>query len=285
MTWPVIDTAPANRQSRAMPKPLEHSTPVGSLLRTLRQQARLSQLDLALQTDTSQRHLSCVETGRARPSPALLHILLGALDTPLQARNALFLAAGYAPPHEALPLTDPSLEMVREAIFHVLKANNPAPAIVIDSQWQVLAANDSTALLFELLGLPGDTAAGGLNLLATLLEPGGLGDALLNADKIRSVAWLRASREAQSNPALARLLASLPKPEGLAADSPQSQIPPVLLTRLAAAAGELNFLSTFTTFGMPLDITVASLRIEHLIPADPQTWHVMTRAWEQANAR
>lgn len=285
MTWPVIDTTPPHRQSRAMPNSLEPPTPVGSLLRALRRQARLSQLDLALQTDTSQRHLSCVETGRARPSPALLHTLLGALDTPLSARNALFLAAGYAPPHDALPLTDPSLEMVREAIMHVLKANNPAPAIVIDSQWQVLAANDSTALLFDLLGLPGDAASGGLNLLTTLLEPGGLGDYLLNAEQIRGVAWLRASREAHSNPALAQRLAGLPRPEGLAADDPQCQIPPVLLTRLACAAGELSFLSTFTTFGMPLDITVESLRIEHLIPADPQTWQIMTRAWEQANAR
>ena len=285
MTWPVMDSGPANRQSRAMPTSPAAQLSAGNLLRSLRQRARLSQLELALQTDTSQRHLSCVETGRARPSPSLLHTLLGALDTPLEERNALFLAAGYAPPHAALPLTDPSLEMVREAIMHVLKANNPAPAIVIDSQWQVLAANDSTALLFELLGLPNDAAAGGLNLLATLLEPGGLGDYLLNAEQIRHAAWLRASREALGNPALTLLLASLPRPEGLPADSLHSQIPPVLLTRLASSAGELSFLSTFTTFGMPLDITVASLRIEHLIPADPQTWQAMTHAWDKANAR
>ena len=98
-----------------MPNSLEPPTSVGSLLRALRRQARLSQLDLALQTDTSQRHLSCVETGRARPSPALLHTLLGALDTPLSARNALFLAAGYAPPPVALPPAAPTLVVVRGA--------------------------------------------------------------------------------------------------------------------------------------------------------------------------
>ncbi|MNN91179.1 hypothetical protein D3C81_2092520 [compost metagenome] len=54
-----------------------------------------------------------------------------------------------------------------------------------------------------------------------------------------------------------------------------------MLTRVHSKQGELAFLSTFTTFGMPLDITVASLRIEHLIPADTQTWKTMTAAYEQ----
>jgi hypothetical protein len=46
----------------------------------------------------------------------------------------------------------------------------------------------------------------------------------------------------------------------------------------------LTFLSTFTTFGMPQDITVQSLRIEHLIPADPQTRQRMQAAFEQWSA-
>jgi len=55
------------------------SLSVGQLLRQLRQQARLSQLELALQAGMSQRHLSCVETGRAQPSPELLHSVLSTL--------------------------------------------------------------------------------------------------------------------------------------------------------------------------------------------------------------
>jgi len=102
------------------------SLSVGQLLRQLRQQARLSQLELALQAGMSQRHLSCVETGRAQPSPELLHSVLSTLDTPLQTRNRVFLAAGYAPRYAALALNDPGLEPVRMALMHLLKANNRA---------------------------------------------------------------------------------------------------------------------------------------------------------------
>lgn len=249
---------------------------VGSHLRLLRRQARLSQLDLALSSGISQRHLSWLETGRARPSPPTLHALLMAMDTPLDYRNRVFLAAGFAPRYEAVPLTDPGMDAVRCAITHVLQANNPAPAIVIDSHWQVLTANAATAALFDLLGLPADTASQDFNLLATLLAPGGLGDHLIDGQEIRRVAWQRASREALGNPWLAQLLESLPAPAepGLLSCT----LSPLLLTRLSSSSGELRFLSTFTTFGMPQDITVASLRIEHLIPADPATWDVMRAA-------
>lgn len=263
-------------------RPFPRTTPpttAGAQLRQLRQQARLSQLDLALITGISQRHLSCIETGRAKPSPGTLHNLLTGLDAPLDQCNSVFLASGYAPRYEATALTSPSMDAVRGAITHVLHANNPAPAIVLGSHWQVLAANASTAVLFGLVGLPVD-ATEGLNLLVTLLQPGGLGDHLINAEEIRTVAWQRASREALVNPGLASILESLPAP----ASPPlmTSELPPLMLTRITSTQGELNFLSTFTTFGMPQDITVTSLRIEHLIPADPRTWEVMTNAYEQS---
>lgn len=252
------------------------SLSVGQWLRQLRQQARLSQLELALQAGMSQRHLSCVETGRAQPSAQLLHSLLSTLDTPLQTRNRVLLAAGYAPRYAALALDDPGLEPVRMALMHLLKANNPAPAIVIDSLWQVRAANHATTALFQLLGLPLQALEEGFNLLTTLLAPGGFGDCLINAEEIRQVAWQRAAREAAGEPGLATLLASLPCP---GQSTPASQLAaPLLLTRVRGPQGELRFLSTFTTFGMPQDITVASLRIEHLIPADDSTWQVLTRA-------
>ena len=254
-------------------------TTAGPQLRLLRRQARLSQLDLAMIAGISQRHLSCIETGRARPGPGTLHNLLMALEVPLEQCNSLFLASGYAPRYETTPLSSPAMDAVRDAISHVLHANNPAPAIVLGSHWQVLAANASTRVLFNLLGLPAD-AAQGLNLLTTLLQPGGLGDHLINPEQIRSIAWQRATREALDNPALAELLQTLDAPPSCATVS--NELPPLVLTRIRSPLGELNFMSTFTTFGMPLDITVTSLRIEHLIPADPKTWQTMTAAYEQS---
>ena len=248
----------------------------GDHLRRLRRQAGLSQLDLALLAGLSQRHLSCVETGRAKASPSTLHALLSALDVPLDHCNEVFLAAGYAPRYAASAPDALALKMVHDALEHLLHANNPAPAIVLASNWDITSANASAGLLFTMAGVPMERALG-LNLLDTLLRPGGLGDHLVNADEIRAIAWQRATREAVANPDLAQRLRGLPAPPALAADMPQS---PLVLTRVRTGAGELRFLSTFTTFGMPLDITVASLRIEHLIPADSETWQVMRAAYE-----
>ncbi|MBY8947832.1 helix-turn-helix domain-containing protein [Pseudomonas sp. SH10-3B] len=253
---------------------MDNPATAGEHLRQLRRQAGLSQLDLALMTGVSQRHLSCLETGRAKPSPGTLHHLLSALETPLEQCNRVFLAAGFAPRYTATPLASPAMAAVREAVSHVLHANNPAPAILLGSHWEVLAANASTGVLLGLVGVAPPME--GLNLLTTLLQPGGLGDHLINAEEIRTLAWQRASREALGNPVLAALLASLPAP---AHTTPPPEMPPLVLTRLHSSRGELNFLSTFTTFGMPQDITLTSLRIEHLIPADDVTWQVMRAAY------
>ncbi|MCF5723624.1 helix-turn-helix domain-containing protein [Pseudomonas syringae] len=256
---------------------MDKPSTAGEQLRQLRRSARLSQLDLGLIAGVSQRHLSCLETGRAKPSASTLHNLLNALETPLEQRNGVFLAAGFAPRYTATPLASPAMAAIREAVEHVLHANNPAPAILLDSQWDVLATNASSGVLFALVGIQPD-AANGVNLLTTLLQPGGLGDHLVNGEEIRTLAWQRATREALGNPALAALLAGLPAPAHT--DQPDT-LPPLVMTRVRSSQGELNFLSTFTTFGMPQDITLASLRIEHLIPADAHTWQVMRSAYAE----
>ncbi len=240
----------------------------------------MSQLDLALSAGVSQRHLSCVETGRAKASPSTLHALLSALDIPLEHCNAVFLAAGYAPRYAATPLEAPDMAVIHAALEQILQANNPAAAIVIDSQWDIIAANTSTGLLLRMAGLPADLPPG-LNLLDTLLRPGGLGDRLANAQDVRALTWQRACREAASNRALAQRLRGITAPTIALPAAPAS---PVALTRVDTAEGELSFLSTFTTFGMPADITVASLRIEHLVPADAQTQARMRAAYEQWQA-
>ena len=253
------------------------TTTAGQHVRRLRRQAGLSQLDLALMAGVSQRHLSCVETGRANASPGTLHALLSALGAPLDHCNEVFLAAGYAPRYAATPLQSPALDVVHAAIEHILQANNPAPAIVLDNNWDITAANVSSGLLLTMAGVAQD-AASGLNLLDSLFSPGGLGERLANAQEVRAAAWQRASREAAGKPALAKRLNSL-VPPGVALNAAVTS--PMMLTRVSTAEGELAFVSTFTTFGMPLDITVESMRIEHLIPADRSTRQRMLQAFEQ----
>src|SRR5215216_3086747 len=126
--------------------------PVGDLLRTWRQRRHVSQLDLALETRVSPRHLSFVETGRARASRELLLDLAEQLDVPLRERNALLLAGGYAPTHPETPLDDPARAPVRDALAKILAGHEPYPAVVVDRRWDLVSANrPATALLSQLV--------------------------------------------------------------------------------------------------------------------------------------
>src|SRR6478735_6028217 len=114
---------------------------VGPLLKDWRRRRRLSQLDLAVEADVSTRHLSFVETGRSKPSRELLLQLADHLDVPLRERNALLLAAGYAPAYGERPLGDEAMAPVREALERLLKGHETFPAVAVDRQWELVAAN------------------------------------------------------------------------------------------------------------------------------------------------
>jgi transcriptional regulator with XRE-family HTH domain len=243
-------------------------------LRALRQRCRISQLELSLRVGVSQRHLSCIETGRAQPSRAMLQALLDALDAPLAERNAALLAAGFAPAFAQRALGDDQMAPVRDALARLLAAHDPAPAFVLDDAWNLLQANRGTVAMMGLLGVPAAALAGGLNLLRALLAPGGLAGALINADAVCAEVWQRAQREAVHSAALRAIVDELrPQlPRGLAQATPTPAVTPLLETALRTVdGGELRFFSAFTTFGAPLDVTAASLRVEHFFPADEAT--------------
>src|SRR3954447_11638475 len=104
----------------------------GALLRDWRARRRLSQMELALEAAVSARHLSFVETGRSRPSRELVLHLADHLDVPLRERNALLLAAGYAPAYAERALEEVEMRPVREALGHVLAGHEPYPAVIVD---------------------------------------------------------------------------------------------------------------------------------------------------------
>ena len=114
---------------------------VGAMLRDWREDRRRSQLDLAIDVGVSTRHLSFVETGKAKPSPELVLALAEHLDVPLRERNTMLLAAGYAPRYQHTPLDDDALGVVREALGQLIGAHDPYPAVVVDRWWDVVMAN------------------------------------------------------------------------------------------------------------------------------------------------
>jgi transcriptional regulator with XRE-family HTH domain len=57
---------------------------------------------------TTQRHVSFIESGRSVPGRAMVVRLAESLEVPLRERNALLLAAGYAPAYHETRFDDPS---------------------------------------------------------------------------------------------------------------------------------------------------------------------------------
>ncbi|MFJ9682455.1 helix-turn-helix domain-containing protein [Streptomyces sp. NPDC101194] len=164
-------------------------TGVGPLLRSWREQRRISQLELALRADSSARHISFIETGRSRPSEDMILRLAEHLDIPVRERNALLVVAGYAPRYAQTALDDPALGALREGMERLLQGYDPYPALVVDGMYNVVAANRGIAMLLE--GVAGHLLVPPLNAMRLTLHPQGL------APRIRNLREWRADLLAQ----------------------------------------------------------------------------------------
>ncbi len=193
------------------------AAPVGDLLRDWRQRRRLSQLDLALEAGVSTRHLSFVETGRAKPSAEMVLHLADELEVPLRERNRLLLAAGYAPVYEERALDEPEMQPVHDAIQLVLDGHDPYPAITVDRGWALVAHNRAAGLLIA--GLPDDLLAPPMNVLRASLHPDGLAPRIVNLAQWKAHILERLGRQVTltGDPALRTLYEELdgyPAPPG-----------------------------------------------------------------------
>ena len=252
----------------------------GEHIRDWRQRRRLSQLDLALEAEMSARHLSFLETGRARPSRDMLLRLAHSLEVPLRERNALLLAAGFAPVYGERPLDVPEMVGAREAIERLLAAHEPFPALAVDRHWTVLASNGAVGLLLD--GVAPSLLAPPLNALRLSLHPEGLAPRVLNYASWRAhlLHRLRQQQAATGDPVLAALMAELvayPVPVGMVAEERVPDGAIVVPLRLATTQGVLSFISTTTVFGTPLDVTLAEIALETFLPADSTTSAALAR--------
>lgn len=253
-------------------QPTEAARPVGDLLREWRRHRRLSQLDLATGAEISTRHLSFVESGRANPSREMILHLAEHLQIPLRERNALLVAAGFAPAFRERALDDPALASARATIEQLLAGLEPYPALAVDRYWQLVASNPATLRLLD--GVAPELLAPPVNVLRLSLHPSGLAPRIRNLGQWRAhlLHRLRQQIDASHDPqliALLRELQALPAPTGGAdVDAPSAIAVPL---QLEVAGQVLSLLSTTTVFGTPVDITLAELVLEAFVPADADT--------------
>jgi transcriptional regulator with XRE-family HTH domain len=252
-------------------------------LRWWRRRRGWSQLDLAGRAEISQRHLSFLELGRASPSRDMVARLAAALDIPLRQRNALLLAAGFAPIWRETALAAPELAQVRHALDFMLAQQEPFPAAAVDRHWNLLEANKGMARLVEFLvgPLPADAK---VNLADALVAPDVLRPFLVNWEDvvryfIRSVeADAMADGSAETAALLERLLAYAGVRAALKTFPTEAAAGPVLPMHFRKGNISLQLFTTIATLGTPQDVTAQELRIESFFAMNEDTAKIL-RAW------
>jgi transcriptional regulator with XRE-family HTH domain len=246
-------------------------TGVGDLLREWRQRRHLSQLDLAIEAGVSSRHLSFVETGRARPTSDMILRLAGHLDVPLRDRNKLLLAGGYAPAYPEHALTEPELGSVKQALSSVLKAHEPYPAAIVNRHWELVDANAPIAIFTE--GAAAHLLEPPVNVLRLSLHPDGMAPRIRDLPEWRAHLLARLHRQARTtgDPVLAGLYDELVTYPGAPASTGHPALPVIPLSYTTVDGIELDFISITAVLGTPMDVTVEELAIEAFYPANEKT--------------
>jgi transcriptional regulator with XRE-family HTH domain len=266
----------------------EATTGFGSGLRWWRARRGFSQLDLAGAADTTQRHVSFLESGRASPSREMILRLATVLDLPLRQHNALLLAAGFAPAWRESALSAPELAQVNSALDHMLAQQEPYPAFVVDRRWNLLRANAGAGRFVEFLTGPAPAAAAPsaepVNLAVALVSPEGLRPFIVNWEEV-ALYFLRgvqadaiADGTRQTAELLTRLLAFPGLPALSQIPSPEETRAPVLIIHFKRKETSLRLFTTIATLGTPHDVTLQEIRVECFFPMDDPTAQIF-RSW------
>jgi len=244
----------------------------GAMLREWRGLRQVSQLALAVDADISQRHLSFLESGRARPSREMVLRIATALDLPLRARNELLGSAGFAAVYPERPLSASELRSASEALERIIAHHEPYPAFILNRSWDIVMTNAAAQRLIahcanaEVVAELSSKAP--LNFMRLMFHPHGIRARVRNWEQIAAVLIARLRREAHGNPPR---LQDLP-------------LSPATALELQTEAGLLRLFNTLTTFGTPQDVTLQELRIEMSFPIDDAS-KALLQAWSEAADR
>jgi len=248
-------------------------SPFGALLKDWRGQRRMSQLDLGLAANVSARHISFLETGRARPSRSMVIQLTESLEVPRGARNALLNAAGFSPAYRSRDLNESDMAHVRAAVDWTLERHDPFPAFALDRYWCLVAANQSASMMLGTLGLKV-----GESMLDAFTGSDAVRVAIDNWPEVAHHMMVRLRTESAhlgGDAILDRAAdAFASEADGSGIDTPGA-LPAVIPARYRANGVVFSFFSTIAQFGTAEDIALADLKIELLFPADDATRDIL----------
>ncbi|MFI1911891.1 helix-turn-helix domain-containing protein [Nocardia sp. NPDC020380] len=252
-----------------------------SELRRWRALRRVSQLELAIRANTTQRYLSYLEQGRSRPGRELVVRLAESLDLSLRERNALLLAAGYTPAFTELALDAPELAPLREALRLVLDGHLPYPALIVDGYGTLIEHNAAFDIILE--GCAPELLIPPVNVHRLALHPDGAAQRVMNLPEWggHMIKAIRSRARISPDPGLDALIAELETylpPTELASDLHDFAIP----LRLRTDDGELCLLTTLTAFASSTDVSLSELRLKALLPADTATADILRRRDERS---
>jgi transcriptional regulator with XRE-family HTH domain len=239
----------------------------------------MSQLVLATEAEISARHLSFLESGRARPSREMVLRLGGVLDVPLHNRNVLLTAAGYAPMYRETPLSAPAMDQVRRALGFMLAQQEPYPALAVDRLWNLLMQNEAAGrVLGAFLDKEAAEIPGPPNVVRLTFHPLGMRRYIANWEAVAGPLIQQIHREAvgrvldeETQRLLEELLAYPGIPARWRAPDAAAQSMPILPVELRKGDLAARFFTTITTLGTPQDVTLQGLRVECFFPADEAT--------------
>ena len=260
---------------------------LGALLRHWRDLRGKSQLALSFDADVSQRHISFIETGRSIPSRQMLLDLAQSLDIPLRDRNAVLLAAGYAPLYSEGAWNALEMQSVTRALERILRQQEPFPAIVMDRYWNVLMTNESAPRFFRCF-IDMGARQSPRNMLHLLFDPDGMRPFVADWENVAKSLIQRIYRETvgrvideKTKELLTALLAypdvrtEWKNPKALSA-LPITPALPVIPISFVKEKTVLHYFSMVTTVGPPQTVAAQELRIECMFPADEatETYHI-----------
>ena len=248
-----------------------------TLLKGWRALRGVSQLAMALDAGVSARHLSFLETGRARPSREMVLRLAAALDLPLRERNGFLLSAGFAPRFGERPLTSAELKQAFHAVRLMLDAHEPYPAFALDRYWNIVLWNRPLAEMLGELTTDGESIDE-INALDLIFEPGLMRERFLNWTEVASAVLKRLRRQVARAASDERLQETWKKAQEspgvaeLVREGHPGETPPVLVPmKIRQDDRVLTWINTLAVFGASGDVTLDELVVESFFPGDEET--------------